>query len=131
MRYLFLTLLLVTALSAAPAPPKQTFLGAITDDVCPMADHSIMQMGPTAKECTHDCIDIHGASFVLYDGKTTYQLSNQKMPDLFAGQKVKVVGTLDAKTKTIHEDSITTQQNNHISRSRGLWIYFGLRSGGL
>jgi hypothetical protein len=107
MKYPLLTLLLVTALSASSAPPRQTFLGAITDDVCPMADHSIMQMGPTAKDCTHACIDIHGASYVLYDGKNTYQLSNQKMPDLFAGQKVKVVGTLDAKTKTIQVDSIT------------------------
>lgn len=107
MRYLILTLLVVTALSAAPAPLKQTFLGTITDDMCPKGDHSIMQMGPTNKDCTHACVDIHGSSYVLYDGKNTYELSNQKMPDQFAGQKVKVVGTLDPKTKKIQEDSIT------------------------
>ena len=34
-------------------------------------------------------------------------LSDQKTPDTFAGQPVRVVGTLDVKTKTIHVDSIT------------------------
>jgi hypothetical protein len=104
MRYLILSLLAVTALSAAPA--KQTFTGVITDDVCPNADHSIMQMGPTNAECTLDCVDIHGASLVLYDGKNTYILSDQKTPQKFAAKKVKVVGTLNSKTKTIQVDSI-------------------------
>ncbi len=41
------------------------------------------------------------------DGKNVYVLSDQKMPDRFAGQKVSVVGTLDQKTKTIRVESIT------------------------
>jgi hypothetical protein len=64
-------------------------------------------MGPTDAECTTACIDVHGASYVLYDGKDVYMLSDQRMPEKFAGQKVKVTGTLDAKTKTIRVDSIT------------------------
>jgi hypothetical protein len=33
-------------------------------------------------------------------------LSDQKSPEKFAGKKVTVTGTLDAKTKTIRVDSI-------------------------
>jgi len=66
-----------------------------------------MRMGPTDAECTNACVSIHGASYVLYDGKEAYTLSDQKTPEKFAGKKVLVTGTLDAKTKTIHVDSIT------------------------
>jgi streptogramin lyase len=105
MRYLILSLLAVSSLAAAPA--KQTFTGTITDDMCANADHSHMRMGPTDAECTVACIDAHGASYVLYDGKNAYTLSDQKTPQKFAAQKVRVVGTLDPKTKTIQVDSIT------------------------
>jgi hypothetical protein len=94
----------VTALSAAQS--KQTFVGKISDDMCPMADHSHMQMGPTDAECTKACVDVHGALYVLYDGKNSYTLSDQRTPEKFAGQKVKVTGTLDPKTKKIQVDSI-------------------------
>lgn len=99
-----LSLAAIVALSAPPA--KQTFVGTITDDMCPKGDHSRMQMGPTDAECARACADIHGASYVLYDGKNTYMLSDQKTPEKFAGQKVKVVGTLDSKTGSIQVDSI-------------------------
>jgi hypothetical protein len=105
MKNLLLILLVVAALAAAPA--KETFTGVITDDMCPNADHSQMQMGPTDAECAKACIDVHGAQYVLYDGKNAYTLSDQRTPEKFAGQKVKVSGTLDAKTKTIQVDSIT------------------------
>ena len=66
-----------------------------------------MRMGPTDAECTNACINAHGASYVLYDGKEVYTLSDQKTPEKFAGKKVTVLGTLNAKTKTIAVDSIT------------------------
>jgi hypothetical protein len=66
-----------------------------------------MKMGPTDAECTKACVSIHGASYVLYDGKEVYTLSDQRTPEKFAGKKVTVTGTLDAKTKTIQVDSIT------------------------
>jgi hypothetical protein len=99
------TLLAIAALAAAQG--KQTFTGAITDDMCARADHSGMRMGPTDAECTIACVMVHGAAYVLYDGKEVYALSDQKTPEKFAGQKVTVRGTLDAKTKTIRVDSIT------------------------
>jgi hypothetical protein len=105
MKPLILTLLAITAL--VPAQSKKTFTGIITDSMCDTADHSRMRMGSTDAECTIACIDAHGALYVLYDGKETYTLSDQQTPEKFAAQKVKVVGTLDAKTKTIQVDSIT------------------------
>jgi len=66
-----------------------------------------MRMGPTDAECTIACINAHGALYVLYDGKEVYTLSDQKTPEKFAGKKVTVTGTLDAKSTTIQVDSIT------------------------
>src|ERR1700683_2218870 len=100
-----LSLIAGAALSAAP--DKQTLTGIITDDMCAHADHSQMRMGPTDAECALACVDVHGASYVLYDGKSVYMLSDQRTPEKFAGQKVKVVGTLDPKTDSIQVDSIT------------------------
>ena len=88
------------------APAKQTFTGVVTDSMCSDGDHSQMRMGPTDAECTKACVDIHGAMYVLYDGKQTYTLSDQKAPEKLAGRRVTVTGTLDAKTKTIRVDSI-------------------------
>lgn len=93
--------------SLCVAQTKQTFIGTITDSMCPKADHSQMQMGPTDAACVMACNDVHGAAFVLYDGKFTYELSDQKTPAKFAGQKVKLVGRLDSKTKMIQVDSIS------------------------
>jgi hypothetical protein len=87
---------------------KQTFTGVITDDMCPLGDHSRMQMGPTDAECARACINAHGASYVLYDGKSAYVLSDQKTPERFAAQKVRVIGMLDAPTMTIQVESIAT-----------------------
>jgi hypothetical protein len=94
----------VASFSAAPAP--QTFTGVITDDVCALAGHSSMRMGPTDARCAIACVMLHDAEYVLYDGKTVYTLSDQKTPERFAAQKVKVTGTLDAKSKAIQVDSI-------------------------
>ena len=104
-RLLIVGLLAVASLSAAQA--KQTFVGTITDNMCPKANHSGMQMGPTDADCTRACVAAHGAAYVLFDGKNVYKLSDQKTPDTFAGQKVKVTGTVDAKTKMIHVESIS------------------------
>jgi hypothetical protein len=66
-----------------------------------------MKMGPTDADCTKACVGIHGATYVLYDGKNVYELSDQKTPEKFAAKKVTVTGTLDAKSKKILVDSIT------------------------
>jgi len=91
----------------AAAPGKQKFTGIITDSMCANADHSQMRMGPTDGECTTACVEAHGAAYVLYNGKQSWTLSDQQTPEKFAGKKVTVTGTLDAKTQTIRVDSIT------------------------
>lgn len=101
-----LALIAVVALSAAQA--KRTFTGTITDDMCARADHSQMRMGPTDAECAAACIQEHGAVYILFDGNSAYDLSDQKAAAKFAAQKVKVVGTLDAKGKLIHVESISS-----------------------
>src|SRR5215216_1211085 len=98
MKPLILSLLVVAASAAAP---KQTFTGTITDNMCGKAGHAQMRMGPTDAECTTACVMAHGATYVLYDGKEVYALSDQRTPEKFAAKKVTVTGTLDAKTKTI------------------------------
>lgn len=101
---------LIGAAAVSGAQGQQTFVGTITDDMCPMADHSHMRMGPTDAECTVACVMAHGALYVLYDGEETYILSDQRTPEQFAAQKVRVTGTLDVKTQTIQVDSITAAE---------------------
>jgi hypothetical protein len=98
-------LALVAAVLAA-AQGQQTFTGTVTDSMCAKADHSGMRMGPNDAECTTACVAAHGAAYVLYDGTEVYALSDQRTPERFAGRRVRVVGTLDAVTKTITVSSI-------------------------
>jgi len=105
MKRLLPCLLAAAVLSAAA--DEQTFTGAISDDMCGAAGHASMRMGPTDAECTVACVGAHGATYVLVDGKSTYALSDQKTAEKFAGQRVKVTGTLDVKSHTIKVASIS------------------------
>ena len=87
------------------APAAQKFTGTITDDVCAKADHQDMKMGSDEK-CVTECVKSMNAKYVLYDGKDTFALSDQKSPAKFAAKKVTVTGTLDEKTRTIQVDKI-------------------------
>jgi len=102
---LLCTVLFSAALAFAQGRPQIT--GVITDSMCATGDHSRMKMGPDDAECTNACVDSHGATYMLYDGKQAYTLSDQKTPEKLAGKKVVVTGTLDATKMTIHVDSIT------------------------
>ena len=102
-----LSILSLLAVIALAAPPKRTFTGVITDSMCATGDHSGMRMGPTDAECTIECVRTHGASYVVYNGKEAWTLSDQTTPEKFAGRKVTVVGNQDPKTKTIKVESIS------------------------
>lgn len=97
--------------SAAPASTVETFTGEITDSSCAaMGSHEMMlksEGAKDAKDCTLKCVKM-GSKFVLYNPatKTTYQLDDQTKPEQFAGEQVKVTGTLDSSTGTIHVESI-------------------------
>lgn len=85
-----------------------TFTGVISDNGC-KGDHKAMNMGNDA-QCTTACVKAHGGKYVLWDGKEAYTLSDQKTPERFAGKKVTVMGTLDAKAGAIKVDSMKAAQ---------------------
>ena len=62
-----------------------------------------------ARECTLQCAK-NGGSYVLFDAETqtVYQLDDQQKPAKFAGQRVRVSGTYDQPSKTMHVDTIQT-----------------------
>jgi len=97
----------VVAASGGQSP--QTFTGTITDEMCAGVGHAHMRMGPTDAECTTACVQAHGTTYVLEDGEDVYALSDQETPEAFAAQTVRVVGTLDAGTRTIQVESIAAQ----------------------
>ncbi|MXZ70177.1 MAG: hypothetical protein F4Z04_01510 [Acidobacteria bacterium] len=114
MKYLLTGLLASALLASALLAPaamfatqsRQTFSGTITDEECPVADHSGMRMGSTDAACAIACVDDHSVPFVLFDGKAIYRLSDQDKSREFAGKKVAVVGTLDSQTNTIQVHSM-------------------------
>jgi hypothetical protein len=55
-----------------------------------------------ARSCSQYCIEHQGGELVLVAGKTVFRLDNQGDVRQFAGQKTKIMGTLDPKTNTIH-----------------------------
>ena len=106
MRLVLCSLLLIAA-GFAPAQEKRTFTGTVADSMCPAGDHSRMRMGPDDAACTIACIQSHGSLYVLYDGKNAYTFSDQKTPEKFAGKRVTVTGTWDARNGKLQMDSIT------------------------
>jgi hypothetical protein len=98
--------ILFAAAALTFAADTQTFTGVITDNMCAEADHKAMKMGSSSAKCVTECIKGMNGKYVLYDGKASYELSDQKTPAKFAAKKVTVTGTLDEKTKTITVASI-------------------------
>lgn len=96
---------------APGAQRSLNLVGEIMDSRCAIeGSHEKMmkQNGlKNAKDCTLECAK-SGGSFVLIDPetKTVYQLDNQQKPEPFAGQRVRVAGTYDEPSKTMHIESI-------------------------
>ena len=110
----------VTLFGAGFALAKdQTFTGEVMDSQCAKnGSHAMMLkkegMGdkdpndPMVKKmCTQNCVKM-GGKYVLYDAakKTVYELDDQQKAAELAAQNVKVTGTYDKATKTIHVTSI-------------------------
>lgn len=100
-RTLMLGMAILLAAGIAMASPKETgktFTGNISDSMC-----GLKHMMPGGdKACTIECVK-GGSKYVLADpasGKV-YELSDQKKPEAFAGEKVKVTGTLKGKVITV------------------------------
>jgi hypothetical protein len=95
--------------------PK-VFRGEVSDSQCALNVHSLTRshqemlksksMGGTATSCSLYCIKNLGGEFVLAAGKTVYRLDKQDAVREFAGQKARITGTLDPRTKTIHVEKV-------------------------
>jgi hypothetical protein len=95
---------------AARAGDK-VFTGEIGDTQCSMQVHSkdkshtemlkVQGVGKTATDCTLYCIKNRGGRFVLDTKRDVYRLDKQDLAEPYAGQRVKITGTLDAETQTI------------------------------
>ena len=107
---LFVLAISMSSALAQQSAKEQTFVGKIGDSQCGLSHP--MGMG-SDKECTLKCVK-GGGKFILADQakKVVYQLDDQKTPEQYAGQMVKVTGTLDKNTKTIKVKSIEPTAEN-------------------
>jgi len=105
-------LLVAVLLAHAGDDKPQTFRGEIGDTQCALNVHSMTRshtemlkskkMAGTPGACASYCVQYLGGDFVLSSKNEVYRLDNQQKVRLFAGQKVKITGTLESKNKTIH-----------------------------
>src|SRR6266581_1034575 len=97
----FLFLLMACVCMGQANSAQQVFSGEISDSVCSKeGSHDAMMKKSgvnTTVKCTIGCAMTRG-KYVLYNRTTKqiYQLDDQERPQEFAGQKVRVRGSLDA-----------------------------------
>ncbi len=117
----FLHLAIVISCLTLLTPPlhadgEKIYTGEIADSQCALGVHSLDRShktmikmgnsGKTSADCTRYCVKERGGKFVLQTKSEVYKLDNQSEAEKNAGQKVKVIGTLDPKTNTIALRSI-------------------------
>ena len=111
----------IANLCSAQEAPK-TFTGEISDSQCAYKVHSNSgghnemlksgMMGNTAEACTLGCVNGMGGKYVLVTAASKerssniYQIEEQEKVANYAGKKVKITGTLDAKSKKLRVHSI-------------------------
>lgn len=110
--FALLSLIALLALGFAQKNKSAVFSGEIMDSQCAaMSGHEMMmkdENAKDAKDCTVKCVQ-DGGKYALYDAKTkkAYSLDDQAKAKEFAGQNVKVEGTVDRSGKTIHVTGIS------------------------
>src|SRR6478672_11708120 len=114
--FFFAAVALLSFYSFAKDKPKDTTVslhGAIMDSQCAFNVHSDahshdwmtkrgIQGASDEESCTHHCVKDMGGSYVLVVKKEVYKLDDQVKAEQFAGKKVKINGSLDADTHTLH-----------------------------
>jgi hypothetical protein len=99
----------------ADAQRTLNLVGEIMDSRCAIDgshDKMMRENGmKNAKDCTLQCAKT-GGSFVLIDPdtKTVYQLDDQQKPEKYAGQRVRISGSYDEPSKTMHIESIESAE---------------------
>jgi len=110
----------LTMLAFGSGDDGWTFRGEIADSQCALNVHSLTRshqemlksksMGGSSLSCTLYCIRYLGGDFVLTTRKHVYHLDNQDLVMKFAAEKVRINGTLDPKTDTIHINRIEADE---------------------
>lgn len=73
----------------------QTWTGEISDAMC-AGDHTSMG-GNNAADCTRECVQTMRSKYgLVVDDGTYFDLSDQRTPEDFAGERVKVTGLLSS-----------------------------------
>jgi hypothetical protein len=95
---------------------ETTFEGEIADSQCAMGVHSLNRShkemiemghaGSTAEDCARYCVHSRGGRYVLLTKHEVFKIDNQQWAEKYAGQKVKLTGTLDPKTKIIQVNTM-------------------------
>jgi hypothetical protein len=108
--------LALTAPALTQAGGEEVFHGEIADSQCAFNVHSLTQshkemlqektIGATDADCVWYCVKQRGGRFVLQNKGKVYKLDLQEIGKEFGGRKVKIIGTLDSKTNTIHVKSL-------------------------
>jgi hypothetical protein len=123
MKSFTLALLVLSAVATAQGgSSKTTFYGEISDTQCAMNVHSLSRsheemiakqsLGTDAASCARQCVR-RGGEWVLRAGEEVYRLKDQAEAEPYGGQKVKVTGTLDPKTRTIDNTAIEAARSNN------------------
>jgi hypothetical protein len=107
--------------SAANGQNIKVFRGEISDNQCASNVHSLTRshqemlksksMGGTANTCSIYCIEHLGGSLVLSSAKDVFRLDRADLVHGFEGQKVKLTGILDPKSKQIHVLKVELENN--------------------
>ena len=114
--FFFATLALLSLYSFAKDKPKDatvTLHGAIMDSQCAFNVHSDahshdwmtkrgIQGANNEESCTRHCVKDMGGSYVLVVKKEVYKIDDQVKAEQFSGKKVKLNGSLDSETHTLH-----------------------------
>ncbi|HLJ25477.1 MAG TPA: hypothetical protein VKY85_02090 [Candidatus Angelobacter sp.] len=109
---LVVVILAACAFAKDKEPGVLELQGEIMDSQCAYNVHSTSHShdsmtkkgiyGHDARSCTLHCSKESGGVLVLLVKEDVYRLDNQVQSERFAGKKVKVSGTLDEKTHTLH-----------------------------
>lgn len=113
---LLTALILAGIVRSRAADRVEAFHGEIGDSQCALNVHSLSRshkemlkkksIGTTAADCARYCVKYLGGVFVLQVKDKVYKLDNQKLAEIYAGQKVILNGELDPQTNTIAVKSI-------------------------
>lgn len=109
---LVLLVLALAVVSAGRENEQRVFTGTISDSQCALNVHSLSRshkemlksgdFGKTPADCVWYCIKQRGGRFVLQNGHKVYKLDDQDIDRELADKKVRITGTLDEQTDTIH-----------------------------